>query len=123
MRKHLLVLVMMGLGVVGCSSMHNQAKEKGEEDEGNEQKIAFAQVPEAAQKTLSEQAQGNKIDSVDKEMDNGKTVYEADVMIDGKNHEIKVDDNGNLVSNKLDNEDQEKAEKNDKEEHQNGDRD
>ena len=103
--------------------MHAQSKEKDEGDEGNEQKIAFAQVPEAAQKSLSDQAMGNKIDTVDKEMDNGRTVYEADVMMDGKNHEIKVAEDGTVISNKLDDESQEKAEKNEKGENEKGDKD
>jgi hypothetical protein len=123
MRKHLLVLAMMGLGVVGCSSMHGQAKDKGEDDEGNEQKIAFAQVPEAAQKTLTDESKGNNIDSVDKELKHGMTVYEADTVIYGKNYEIKVAQDGTLVSKKLDVESKEKGEKNEKNENEKGDKD
>jgi hypothetical protein len=113
----------MGMGVVGCSSMHAMAKDKGEEDEGNEQKIAFAQVPPAAQKTLTDEAKGNKIDTVDKETKDGKTVYEADSVINGKNYEIKVAEDGTLVSKKLDDESKEKGEKNEKNENEKGDKD
>jgi len=39
---------------------------------------------------------------VDKEEDKGKVIYEADVMVNGKNWEIKVDQEGKVVSKKLD---------------------
>ena len=62
--------------------------------------------------TLTKEANGAKIETVDKETDDGKTIYEADVMINGKNYEIKVSADGTLLSKKLDQEDEghEKAE-------------
>ncbi len=76
--------------------------EDKEKEEANEQKVKFAQVPAAAQKTLTEEAKGAKIDEVDKETDDGKTVYEVDVLINNKNYEIKVAEDGTLISKKLD---------------------
>ena len=54
------------------------------------------------------------IDTLDKDSEHGKTVYEADVMMDGKNYEIKVAEDGTLLSKKLDMEDMEKGSANDK---------
>jgi hypothetical protein len=66
------------------------------------------------QRALQEQARGAKIDTVDKETTrDGKTVYEADARIDGKNWEIVVDESGKVVSKKLDEED-DKDEKHEK---------
>ena len=45
----------------------------------------------------------------------GKTIYEADAMIDGKNYEILVSEDGKLISKKLDNEENEKGKKEDDE--------
>jgi hypothetical protein len=47
---------------------------------------------------------------VDKETDDGKTVYEADVTLNGHNYEIRVAPDGTLISKKLD-EEGEKGEK------------
>src|SRR5256714_5677023 len=107
MRKMFLVVPVCALGLclASCISMHKSGgKEEGEGAEGNEMKMSFNQIPAAAQKTLSEEAKGNKIDTVDKESKHGKTIYEADVMIGGTNYEICVDEAGQLVSKKIDNE-------------------
>ena len=59
---------------------------------------------------------GATIATVDKESDEGKTIYEADVDIKGKNYEIKVAEDGTLISKKLDDESKEKGGKGEKEE-------
>jgi hypothetical protein len=89
--------------VAGCSSHH------AEKHEENEVQMKFSEVPAAVQKTLTEQAMGVKIDTVDKEMDKGKTVYEADATIGGKEYEIRVAEDGKLISKK-----EEKPEKGEK---------
>ena|SRR2546421_2949275 len=112
MRKSFLVVPVSALALclASCTSMHKSGgKEEGEGAEGNETKMSFNQIPAAAQKTLSEEAKGNKIDTVDKESKHGKTIYEADVVISGTNYEIKVDEAGQLLSKKIDNEANEKA--------------
>ncbi len=112
MRKYLmLVLVMTAL--TGCAMMAN-AEDKEKKEEGQEEKVAFASVPQPVQATLTKEADGNKIDQVDKETDEGKTIYEADVKINGKNYEIKVDTDGTLISKKLDMEDEKGEGKEDK---------
>ena len=50
---------------------------------------------------------GAKIDKVDKEMEHGKTVYEADAMINGKEYEIVVAEDGTLLCKKLEGQDEE----------------
>jgi uncharacterized membrane protein YkoI len=97
--------------LVGCSNMHHEK----EGEEGNEVKMTLDQVPPAVRSALQREAQGAAITAVDKEEDKGKTIYETDVMLNGKNWEIKVDQDGKLVSKKLDPEN-EKGEKGEKEE-------
>jgi hypothetical protein len=110
MKKHWLIigstslLVLAGITVTGVI-----AKEKEEE---NEVKMAFKDVPAIVQKTIQREAFGAAINSVDKEKDDGKTVYEADAKIDGHNYEIKVGEDGVLLKKKLD--DDEKDEKDEK---------
>ena len=92
--------------VVGCSMMNHE-----KEEEGNEVKMKFAEVPAAVQKTLTDAAGGATIQTVDQETDKGAVIYEADAKIDGKNYEIKVAADGKLISKKIDNEEDEKAKK------------
>jgi hypothetical protein len=113
----------MGIGLTACSSI---AKEDKEEKEEGEQEIKFADAPAAVQKTLTKEAGGAKIETVDKEMKNGKTIYETDVTIDGKEYEICVAPDGTLISKKLEDADEEHEDKDgkgekeddDKEEHE-----
>lgn len=121
MRKWMLALL-IAVGMIGATTLF--AAEKGEkEDEGKEVRIKFTEAPAKVQQTLTYEAHGAKIESLDKEEKDGKTVYEADAVIDGTNYEIVVDPNGKLISKKIDNEEDEKkgskkGDKEEKEEHE-----
>jgi hypothetical protein len=66
---------------------------------GSEEVIQLSEVPEAARNTFNRQAQGGKIDSVEKAVDkNKKTNYEAVIEKGGKQTEYVVDPNGKVVS-------------------------
>src|SRR5258706_8022313 len=102
------VAVLLGLAV-GCS--HHDKGEAKEGDEGNEVKMTLDQVPAPVRATLMREAGGATIKSVDKEESKGQVIYETDVMVNGKNWELRVDPDGKLISKKLDNEEAEKGEK------------
>jgi hypothetical protein len=101
-----MMLLMAMCVIAGCTMMSRADDKDKDKEEGNEQKMAFNQAPQSVQQTLTKEADGNKIDQVDKETDDGKTIYEADVTINGKNYEIKVAEDGTLISKKLDMEDE-----------------
>jgi uncharacterized membrane protein YkoI len=85
---------------LGCS--HNNKSSHAEEaEEGNEVKLSLGDVPAPVRATLTREAGDAKIGAVDREQSNGKTIYETDVMSGGKNWEIKVDADGNLISKKV----------------------
>jgi uncharacterized membrane protein YkoI len=113
MKKSLMFAALMSVSLVGCMGEQGE-KEHEHEGEGNEVKVSFEQVPAAAQATLTKEANGAAIKSVDMEKDEEKTVYEADAMIGGTNYEIKVDADGKLLSKKIDKEEGEKDEKGEK---------
>ncbi len=114
MKKRWLVVLAASLALAGCTNMQKSAN-KGEEDEGDEVKVKFDDCPAPVKATLIRESNGAKIDSVDKEMKDGKTIYEADAMVNGQNWEIKVSEDGSLIKKKLDNEEGEKK-KSDKDE-------
>lgn len=108
MSKRWALVALLALGA-GCA--HNMNKHDEEGEEANEVKMSFDQVPAPVRATLTREADGATIKTVDKEEQHGKTIYETDVMSGGKNWEIKVDENGKLVSKRIDNEEDEKASK------------
>jgi len=67
----------------------------------SEAEIKLTDCPAAVQKTLAREAHGATIEEVEKETEDGKTVYEAEVKIDGKEYEIEVAEDGTLLEKKL----------------------
>jgi hypothetical protein len=98
-RWTILTAISCGMLVAACASMNGDDK-----DDANEQTVTLEQVPAAAKATLMKEAGAGRIDEIDKLMRNGKTVYEADVMLDGKKWEIAVSEDGKLLSKELDEE-------------------
>lgn len=85
---------------------------ESEDEEANEVKMSIDQVPSAVRMTIEREANGAMVKHVDMEQNKaGKTVYETDVMMDGKNWEIRVAPDGKLLSKKIDNEEDEKMSK------------
>ena len=78
---------------------------RGGEEKG-EVKVQFSDLPAAVQKTFTVAAEGQTITQVDKETDEGPMCYEADVKLHGQNYEIRVAQDGKLISKKVDSEDQ-----------------
>lgn len=121
MRKRFALLCALSLALTGCASMHGHHNE--EEGEENEVKVPYAQVPAPVQATFQRESGGAMINTVDKEMRHGKTVYEADVKMNGTNWEIVVGEDGKVVSKKVDNEEGEKAEKHESKKEKDEDKD
>jgi len=72
-------------------------KEWEEEDE----RMQLSDCPMVVQKTFQQESFGAKIETVEKESVYGRTIFEGDAVIDGKNYEIKVAAEGALISKKL----------------------
>ncbi|MGA2500575.1 MAG: hypothetical protein ABSH20_22780 [Tepidisphaeraceae bacterium] len=87
------------------SAKKDVKKSEAKADEEDEETVSIKQVPPRVRKTLKREAGDATIETVDIEEDNGKTIYEADVEIDGLNYEIKVDAKGRLISKIMDAED------------------
>jgi len=76
-----------------------------EEDEGEEQ-VSLAEVPGAVQATLVKEAAGAEIKEIEKEDENGRDVYSADVILNGQEVEIKVAPDGTLLGKEVDDEEE-----------------
>ena len=105
---------LLSASLVGCANMTKPGEKKDHEKiDEKEVKMTLDQVPAAVKATLLKEAGDSKIGNVDKATDNGKTIYETDIKVGGKEYEIKVAEDGTLISKKLDEDekDEKKGEK------------
>jgi len=72
-------------------------KEKAHKEE-HEKKIRLDQVPEGARKTILRKAEGAEIEEVEVETEEGRTVYEAEWEIEGREVEVTVTAEGEVVA-------------------------
>jgi uncharacterized membrane protein YkoI len=82
-----------------------------DQDEGedeDEQQVSIDQVPVGVKATILAEAGAGTIDEIEMENEDGQTIYEADVIIDGQEIEIKVAADGTLLGKEAeDNDDEE----------------
>ncbi len=77
-----------------------------DDDDAQEVEVKLEDLPAPVRQTLTKAADGGTIKEIEKETENGKTVYEAEVVIGGKTYEIKISESGKLISKKIDDEDE-----------------
>ena|SRR5688572_2327970 len=84
--------------LAGCSSL--------DRDGGSSAvKMSINDVPAPVRATLQAHAKGATLNEVEEETENGKTVYESEVMIDGKEVELTVAEDGTLLSREVEDDD------------------
>ncbi|GAA5126246.1 hypothetical protein JIN84_15265 [Luteolibacter yonseiensis] len=82
-------------------------------EEEKDEKIPFASLPAAVQKTIQAEADAKSatIGDVEKETEKGKTEYEAEITRkDGKKFEVVVAEDGSLIKTKADDDKKEEKE-------------
>jgi len=91
-----LIALVLGLGMLGAAACAPEtcAPEAG----GDEKEVALDQVPAPVRATILKEAGTNTIDEIEKETENGVTMYEAEWKVDGKEVEIKVTPDGKIVA-------------------------
>lgn len=99
----LLVAGVLVLGFVAAGALYaEETKAK------NEEKVTIDQVPAAVKATILKEAGDNKITEIEKETKDGKTIYEAEWIVGDKKIEIKVAEDGTLLSKKTEDADEDK---------------
>ena len=73
------------------------------EDDGVE--VARADVPAAVMATIEREAMGGKIGEIERETEDGKVVYVAEVTINGEEWEIEVAEDGKLIEKEREHDD------------------
>ena len=98
MRRQALLFPLIGLSVIGLLTLVAWAAD------GQEEKVALDQVPAAVKATILEEAAGAKITEVEREMKDGKTIYEAEFLRDGREIEIQIAPDGTVLGREVENE-------------------
>jgi hypothetical protein len=62
-----------------------------------EKTIKRSDLPAAVEKTVAEQSKGATVKGFSKEVENGKTVYEAELTVNGHGKDIAIDAQGNII--------------------------
>lgn len=99
------------------------------EKDDQDQKLTIEQLPPAVRATLEAQAQGNPIEDIEKETEDGVTFYSADIIQGDKKIGVEIAEDGSLLNSEpeaIDSEKEEgKCEENevDEEEKEEGDND
>ena len=60
--------------------------------------VSMSEVPAAPRATIEREATGGWVEKVEKETRDGQTYYEADIVVNGKKREVKVDEAGKLMT-------------------------
>ena len=98
MAKTAMLLPLIGLGVIGMVTLMARAEDEHEEE------VTLDQVPAAVKATILREAAGGRITEIERETKDGKTAYEAEFMLDGKEIEIKVAPDGTLLHREVEGE-------------------
>lgn len=78
-----------------------------DEEEEEEEIVSLDAVPDAAKATILKEAAGGEIREVEMQTEDGVTIYEAEVIIDGQEVDIKVAADGKLLGKEVEDEDEE----------------
>lgn len=79
--------LMLSLG--GCGAF--------DEDEHAGQKVTLEQVPPAVKATIEKERKGGTVKEIEKLTTEGKTTYAADVVVDGKEQELIIAEDGKVI--------------------------
>ncbi len=92
---------------------HSKCKKKGKDDDDeDEEEVSINKVPKAVKATILKHAKGGKVEEIKRKKN---VIYEADVIIGGKEVELKVAPCGKLLGKKVEDEDDEADEDDDDE--------
>ncbi len=92
--------------------------DEGDEDDGgeDEEQISIDAVPKAVKAAILKHAKGAEIKEIERDSEDGKVVYEVEIILDGKEIDLKIAPDGRLLSKEVADEDEDEADDEDAEE-------
>lgn len=91
MRPSAKLLFAIGMGAVGAITLVAWAADETEE------KVSLDQLPRAVKATILAEAKGGTIREIEREREGDRIVYEAEVVIDGRQFDVEVSADGTLL--------------------------
>jgi hypothetical protein len=84
--------VMVVIGTCGCARLQRDAAESGET------KVRLEETPAAARQTIERELAGAQLEDIARKTRQGRTVYETDIIRDGRKWEVIVGEDGQILS-------------------------
>ena len=94
-RSALAVSLMSTLAVLAFTPTVPAAENKVQE---LRERIKMSQLPPAVKATVEKESAGAKVDEIEKETENGKTIYEVDIVKNGHATHLHVAEDGKVLS-------------------------
>jgi uncharacterized membrane protein YkoI len=66
--------------------------------QASEQRVRMEDLPPAVQATVKAQSQGATLRGLSKEVEDGKTLYEAEMVVNGHGKDVEIDSSGAVVA-------------------------
>ncbi len=86
----------LALGGFAGSALANQKNEEHEKEHAH-RKMTLDDLPAPVRSTLQREVKGGQLEELRSETSNGKTIYEAEVVSNGKGTDIAVSQDGNVL--------------------------
>jgi hypothetical protein len=81
---------------------HDEDADHDDDDDEDSEEVSIKQVPKRVRATILKESKGGKIEEIEREKEDGKVIFEVEVLIDGKEIELKIAPNGKLLSKEED---------------------
>jgi uncharacterized membrane protein YkoI len=88
------VVVVLVVGLAGCNCLGGRGAKK----ETPAQAVALSDVPAPARATIEKLTAGGTIKKIDKAQENGRTIYDVEATVQGKDVEYDVAANGAVLT-------------------------
>ncbi len=83
----------------------NDREHKGKDKDDDEEELTFSQVPKAVIATILKECKDGDIKKVERDDESENVLYEAEIVIGGKEFELKISSDGKVVSKKVESKD------------------
>ena len=94
----LAVIVIVGVTGCCCPSKQGEKAEKGEKKEAPATQITLSQVPEPARAKIATLTTAGKIKKIEKAEENGKTIYDVEATVQGRDVEYDIAADGTVLT-------------------------
>jgi uncharacterized membrane protein YkoI len=86
----------------------DDGEEADDEEEEDEELVSLDQVPQAVKATIAKEAGGAEIREIEKETEEGRTIYSVEVVVNGQEVDLEIAPDGTFLGREAEDEDDDK---------------